>query len=81
MLGNGRIGIDMVAAERDAYGENAHTRKRKQKRLCAAERVAGAIRALALSSTERELLVNELSNIDWLVTALAKVERAREQSK
>jgi hypothetical protein len=77
VLASGRIGIDMVAAERDAYGENARVRKQRRSSVHAAVKVAGAIRALAESSTERQLLVNELSNIDWLVNALLKVARER----
>jgi hypothetical protein len=81
VLGTGRIGIDMVAAERDAYGENIAVRKGTPRRLRNAAMVVGAIRALARSSTERQALVNELSHVDWLVTALAKVGREREGSK
>lgn len=77
VLSTGRIGIDIVAAERDAYGENACIRKRQRSAVRTAAKVAGAIRALALSSTERQLLVSELSNIDWLVDALLKSVRER----
>ncbi len=78
-LHTGSVGIDMAAAERDAYGTVRHDRHdhhRKDSRT-PASKVAVQIRALAQSSTDREALVLELSGIRWLVNALVARERDR----
>lgn len=78
-LGTGRIGIDMVAAERDAYGERPKHRvdKSRQRKKNPAAKLAMQIRALSQSSVAREFVVAELSGIRWLVAALVALEKRR----
>lgn len=78
-LGTGRIGIDMVAAERDAYGERPKQRAGnvRQRKSNPAAKLAMQIRALSHSSIARESVVAELSEIRWLVAALVTLEKRR----
>lgn len=68
-LGTGQIGIDMAAAEREAYGEV--TRKPKRQASNIGSEVAKTIRSAAKSQTSRQQVINELREIPWLMEALA----------
>ncbi|MDP2143124.1 MAG: hypothetical protein Q8J80_03255 [Gallionella sp.] len=68
-LGTGQIGIDMAAAEREAYGEV--TRKPKRQASNVGSEVAKTIRSAAKSQTSRQQVINELREIPWLMEALA----------
>lgn len=70
----GHIGIDMTAAERDAYGEG---RRKPVKPLSVSERIARQIRAAAKSSSARQDILDALSRIGWLAEGLAALHRER----
>lgn len=79
---NGRIGIDLLEAERDAYGERLQQERRERRqtevrKAPPAVSVASQIRSLAQSSAARQSVALELSNIRWLVNALVTIERTR----
>jgi hypothetical protein len=86
MLGTGRIGIDMVEAESDAYGARPAKKRKADRRgavsgAASASKVASAIRSLAQSSTARHHVVTELSTIRWLVDALLELERGHRKKR
>lgn len=69
-LGTGQIGIDMAAAEREAYGEGVRKPKRQVSNV--GSDVAKTIRSAAKSQTSRQQVINELREIPWLMEALAE---------
>lgn len=74
-LGTGQVGIDLVAAEREAYGEVV--RKVKPKAGEAENvgvKMAQAIRSAAKTPQSRQKIINELKNISWLTEGLAKAK-------
>lgn len=71
-LRTGQIGIDMAAAERDAYGDKFRRRRRA---LPVGERVCRLIRESARSSSTREDILSALSKIGWLVNGLSTKSR------
>lgn len=74
-LGTGQIGIDMAAAEREAYGEP--TRKSPPKPSGVGSNVAKMIRSAAKSQTARQQVIDELRTIPWLVDALTNSKKRR----
>lgn len=80
-LGTGQIGIDMAAAEREAYGEMVRKPKSKKPEpvktkvvdvsMNASEEVVRMIRSVAKSKTGREKVIEELREIGWLMNGLA----------
>jgi len=72
-LGTGQIGIDMAAAEREAYGEPQ--RKPKQASTGVGSNVAKMIRSAAKSQAARQQVIDELRAIPWLVEALASKKK------
>lgn len=75
-LGTGQIGIDMAAAEREAYGEP--TRKSQPKPSGVGSNVAKMIRSAAKSQAARQQVIDELRAIPWLVDALASTKSEQE---
>lgn len=74
-LGTGQIGIDMAAAEREAYGEPL--RKPKPATTGVGNNVAKIIRSAAKSQAARQQVIDELSAISWLVEALTSNKKKR----
>jgi hypothetical protein len=81
-LGTGQIGIDMAAAEYEAYGEMVRKPKSKKPEPVkakvvdvstgASDEVVRMIRSVAKSKTGREKVIAELREIGWLVEGLAE---------
>lgn len=81
-LGTGQIGIDMAAAEHEAYGEMVRKPKSKKPEPVkakvvdvstgASDEVVRMIRSVAKSKTGREKVIAELREIGWLVEGLAE---------
>lgn len=76
LTGKGQTGIDMAAAEREAYGEAVVSKTRK-KPLDVGQNVARVIRAAGRSSVARQSVINELQAIPWVVDALRNGKRRR----
>lgn len=74
-LGTGQIGIDMAAAEREAYGEPL--RKPKPTTTGVGSNVAKMIRSAAKSQAVRQQVIDELRAIPWLVDALTSSKKKR----
>lgn len=68
-LGTGLIGIDMAAAEREAYGELK--RKPRPTKASVGQNVAKMIRSAASSHVSRQQIIEKLREIPWLMDALA----------
>lgn len=68
-LGTGQIGIDMLSAEREAYGEAVNKPKRQVSNV--GSNVAKTIRSAGKSKVSRQQVINELREIPWLMEGLA----------
>lgn len=68
-LGTGLIGIDMAAAEREAYGEPKQ--KSQPVKTTVGLNVAKMIRSAAKSHVSRQQIIEKLREIPWLMDALA----------
>lgn len=73
--GSGAVTIDLIAAERDAYGDRPKKKSAKQLEDAASRNVRRAIehiRKVSKSSTARGMLIEELKATPWIVKALSK---------
>ncbi len=82
-LPTGAIGIDLLAAELDAYGARPKTRRSGSRASGpkGPQQVVARIRAMAKSSAMRDSMVLELSRIGWLVRALVAMNRKKQSRK